>query len=76
VAEFNLEKARAGSAIVTRDGRRAEWESYVPGADYPVRCTINGHHLSFRLDGRYWPKLSTADDLFMVEEPESFSIFD
>ena len=68
---FNLERARAGEPIVTRNGRKAKFIAYVPDAqlfnervvfllDHRIKTTC--------ADGFSYPAHENKSDLFMAEK--------
>ncbi len=68
---FNLEEAKAGKPIVTRDGRKAKFIAHVPEAGEPYRliALVDGNRSpsAYCDDGRpYSPQ--NHHDLFMAEE--------
>lgn len=71
---FNLEHAKAGRPVVTRDGREAKIIYTNAMGDYPIVALVEYPHPSpheescqFREDGRYIDKDSPSDlDLFMT----------
>lgn len=62
---FSLEEAQQGHAIQTRDGRRAQYLTYVPAIGVVV-VMINGVSYQAWRDGRMMRDADTAEDLFMV----------
>lgn len=62
---FSLEEAQSGHAIQTRDGRRAQYLTYVPSIGVVV-VMIDGTTYQAWRDGRMMREADTAEDLFMV----------
>ena len=66
---FNLEAAKRGDPIVTRDMREAKFIVHVPEANpsFRINVLINGEIFSLSETGNYWEgtKAST-NDLFMA----------
>lgn len=62
---FSLEEAQAGHAIQTRDGRRAQYLTYVPSIGTVVVMIGSVTYQAWR-DGMMLRDAETAEDLFMV----------
>lgn len=62
---FNLEAAKAGKPIVTRDGRVAKFVAHEPDAVVPVVVLISGRMHLANADGAF---PNAVFDLFMAEE--------
>jgi hypothetical protein len=62
---FSLEEAQQGHAIQTRDGRRAQYLTYVPAIGAVV-VMIDGTTWQAYRDGQIVKGQETAEDLFMV----------
>ena len=67
---FNLEEAKAGKPLVTRDGRDAKFIAYVAECDraYCVLCHVDGDTFvgSYTDDGkRFADETKSCADLFM-----------
>jgi len=69
---FNLEEAKAGKPIVTRDGRKAKFIAHVPEAAEHSRVLFlqNGHIYARAETGGYDGVSKTDKDLFMAEPPK------
>ena len=66
---FNLEAAKRGDPIVTRDGRKAKFIAHVPEADpsFKLAVLIDGEIFTFAEAGNYWSdKKDSTLDLFMA----------
>lgn len=65
---LDIEAAKAGESVVTRDGRRVKFIAYVPEAKYPVVAMIEGENAvrTFTVNGEFLPGSSTWRDLFMA----------
>lgn len=69
---FDLEAAKRGEPLVTRDGRKAKFVAYVPEAeDYPVISIVEGGTTCSmsRNDGGYYKNEKHPEDLFMAPKP-------
>jgi len=72
--EFDLEEAKAGKPVCTRDGRAAiiEMISDAPGLVYPIIgwVIIDGREIcrSWLIDGNYYSVAGNKNDLFMADE--------
>lgn len=70
---FDLDKAKAGEPLVTRDGRKATFVGHAPtaGEDCRVYALIDGDEQAeaFRDDGLYWGAGALDADLFMAPKP-------
>jgi len=72
---FNLEQAKAGKPVVTRDGRKAKiiyWER--KQKDYPIVALIGDWEQdieSYRTDGRIMTHTDDGYDLFMASEKKT-----
>lgn len=69
---FDLEAAKRGEPLVTRDGRKAKFVAYVPEAeDYPVISIVEGETTCSmsRNDGGYYTHEKHPEDLFMAPRP-------
>ena len=70
---FNLEAAKRGEPIVTRDGRKAKFVAYVPEVkdEFKVIVYVEGtmNVLSYCDDGMYYSNCECATDLFMYSPP-------
>lgn len=62
---FSLEEAQQGHAIQTRDGRRAQYLTYVPTIGAVVVMIEGTTYQAYR-DGKMVKDRETAEDLFMV----------
>lgn len=72
---FDLEAAKRGEPLVTRDGRSVKFVAYVQEAQiYPVVAFIEGAPAVHSLtdDGRYWSDnhSTSENDLFMAPKPK------
>lgn len=66
---FDLEAAKAGESVVTRDGEKVRVLGYVPEIlDFPVIAYIEGRSgiSAFTNEGRFYEKGVDGKDLFMV----------
>lgn len=71
---FNLEEAKAGKPIITRDGTEAKFIAHVPEAeDNKVVILIDGVILTIQENGRLTNSYDTVSDIFMVS-PKMLSI--
>jgi hypothetical protein len=74
---FNLEAAKAGEPIQTRDGRKARFLAHVPEAlpEYRVIILVDGESRSdeFLESGRYNASETRSNDLFMA--PKTRTVF-
>ncbi|WP_343743355.1 hypothetical protein [Herbaspirillum huttiense] len=66
---FNLEAAKSGAPIVTRDGREARFIAHVPECEPPARLIVHlngyGECDAYDEDGRYAQCIESDRDLFM-----------
>lgn len=66
---FNLEAAKSGAPIVTRDGREARFIAHVPEFDEEYRVIVQisdrQNAVSFCENGRLYAGAEDKDDLFM-----------
>ena len=70
--KFNLEEAKAGKPVVTRDGRRViEVQVFNTRMDKPVVGIIDTRFVAFTKDGKLNPIAETESDLFMAPEKKS-----
>lgn len=71
---FDLEAAKAGAPLVTRDGRKARFVAHVPEAHarYRVLAMIDGGSAAFAFheNGAYYSNLEYEVDLFMAPKPK------
>lgn len=76
--EFNLERAKAGAKLVTRDGKQARnicWD-WKRGNSYKkkiIALVLNEHEEVLSIygnDGKISEGLDSPDDLFILEEPK------
>ena len=68
---FNLEAAKRGDPIVTRDMREAKFIVHVPEANpsFRINVLINGEIFSLSETGNYWEGIkASTNDLFMAPE--------
>jgi hypothetical protein len=67
--KFDLEKALAGEAVVTRDGREVtQLTKFDCDGNYPLCAVVDGKIISFTIDGTYLSKRGEClYDLFMTE---------
>lgn len=69
---FDLEAAKAGAPLVTRDGRKAKFVAYVPEAEEGHRLIafVTGADttVDYFDDGYYFNSSVNDEDLFMFEE--------
>lgn len=66
---FNLEAAKAGDAIITRNGEEVKFVAYVPEATAGHRFIILSKHGGIRLyyeNGNYYSDAEDEFDLFMA----------
>ena len=66
---FDLEAAKRGEPIVTRDGRPAKFIAHVPEANayYQVEALFSGLISTYAVSGRAYPDKTPCDvDLFMA----------
>lgn len=64
---FDLEAAKAGAKLVTRDGREAVFIAHDPLAEGDkVVARINGELRLYQVNGAMWSYLPSEDDLFMA----------
>lgn len=72
---FDLEKAKAGATVVTRDGQKViEWHHF-KSADQSAYCIaapigVGGAPLTFTSQGRRFIATPTGQDLFLLVEPK------
>jgi hypothetical protein len=69
---FDLEAAKRGEPLVTRDGRKARFVGYVPEALHgPVVAYIEGETMIYEYSatGRADDGINTVGDLFMAPKP-------
>lgn len=70
---FDLEAAKRGEPLVTRDGRKAKFVAHVPESEkYPVVAIIEGDECfgGFTRDGKWIEEiLNSTFDLFMAPKP-------
>lgn len=75
---FNLEQAKAGRPLVTRDGRSARFIAHVPEAAplYRVLCLVakEASVFTFTETGKAFPDTDTSHDLFMVSSKRTWWI--
>ena len=71
---FNLEKAKAGAKLITRDGSHARilcWD--LKQEDYPIIAAVNKGGVEsvcfYTNDGGSWVEGVSGEDLFILEEP-------
>ncbi len=72
---FDLERAKRGEKVVTRDGIEATFKSVVDhplSNEYPLLFDICGKTEDFAVNGRYWAIDGITDpfDLFMASAPD------
>lgn len=70
---FDLEAAKRGEPIVTRDRREAEFVAYVVQLQSTQKflATVNGLLMDFSDNGRFYPSNNASDaDLFMAPKPK------
>ena len=70
---FDLEAAKAGAPLVTRDGRKAKFIAYVPECNEDSRVVIlvdgDGYVSDYAESGNYYEDdCKSGNDLFMCEE--------
>lgn len=64
---FDLEKAKAGAKLVTREGYEATDFTYnVNNKSYPCAAKISGYEFSFTKEGK-WGKYGCKLDLFLAD---------
>jgi len=65
---FDLEAAKRGEPIVTRDGREAKFIAHVPEANeiQKIVVSVDKGLISLRQNGRTWKDTDTRSDLFMA----------
>lgn len=72
---FNLEEAKAGKAVVTRDGREVRFIAHVPEANESQQVIVlvaNSSNIAMsHEDGRIWGSFESELDLFMAPEKVS-----
>ena len=68
---FDLEAAKRGEPIVTRDGRKAKFVAYVPeAANEMIVCLIGGDIFLFQKNGAFvHSQFQDQTDLFMAPPP-------
>ena len=65
---FDLEKAKAGAKLVTRDGREVTHFTYnVNNRSYPCAAKIYGLEFSFTKEGKYAGENLSQLDLFLAD---------
>lgn len=69
---FDLEAAKNGAAIVTREGKSAKFVGYNEDFNYPVRAVVDTDigEEGFTVTGQYFENLEDGNDLFMAEAPK------
>lgn len=69
---FDLESAKAGAPLVTRDGKPAVFIAHDMGADkkWRVLVRIFGNDAATFYDENGWSLYSKSDDLFMAPKPK------
>jgi hypothetical protein len=69
---FDLEKAKAGAPLVTRDGRAAKFVAYLPECDrgHRVIAVVNCTPWHYHENGEMFHNESNADDLFLADPPK------
>lgn len=68
---FNLEAAKRGEPLVTRDGKKAKFIGYAEEAEYPVIVHIDGYSNVSIIDGQgkvFSPMEDSPNDIFMVSK--------
>lgn len=71
---FDLEEAKAGKKVVTRNGRPFVYGGVNPNSSFKneqVLGWLDGHVKSYLIDGKFSVYGDTEYDLFMLDEPES-----
>lgn len=69
---FDLEKAKAGWPLVTRDGRKARFFGEGVNevvSDYPVIAMLDKSFAFFAVSGHLWKGAETGADLFLDDPP-------
>lgn len=69
---FNLEAARRGEPLVTRDGRPARFVAYVPeDKHYPVVAVVDNRVTTYSAEGVFQREdCASVRDLFMAPKPK------
>jgi hypothetical protein len=67
---FDLEKAKAGAKLVTRNGRSAKFIAHIPEADpeYRVIAMVGNYQASHTQEGAVYSDTDDGHDLFILEE--------
>lgn len=79
--EFNLEEAKAGKPVQTRDGRKARILAYDTKNDFPIVAAIQDLNLgkeqlrAYTLKGEYWEGHLDDLDLVMAAEQVWFNVY-
>lgn len=82
---FNLERAKAGDPVVTRDGRKVRLVCFDAKTDYPILALVLDRDGTYEKERRYLingkydsSKLESPNDLFMAlpEIPEGWTKYD
>lgn len=70
-APFDLEKALAGSPVITRNGQRVSELIKTKTGDEAnkIVAIINGYVYSFYENGKFYSGVNCENDLFMLVEP-------
>ena len=65
---FNIDAAKRGELIITRDGTPAKFLFHEPDADeyWRVVALVDGQTLSFSDEGRNYEAIDSDNDLFMA----------
>lgn len=70
---FNLEKAKAGARLCTREGIPARIICYDAEGDYPIVALIKYHDdgevpSTYNLDGKLFKDMIVFDDLMLADD--------
>jgi hypothetical protein len=65
---FDLEKAKAGVPLITRDGRPVVWGAYNPNAvpGEAIVGWVDGAMLTYYENGNYYSDTASENDLFIA----------
>lgn len=72
---FNLQRALAGDAVITRDGRTPTQITYfsdIKNTGYKLYAVLDGGIVSYNSEGKYCDIKQNREDLFMVSDQKEF----
>lgn len=78
---FDLERAKAGDTVCTRDGKKARIICFDAQGRWPIVCLYEGHTINnqitdyvaiYDIQGRNQPDKETSIDLFMLPKTKTY----